>query len=483
MGHRASKWYLPVLLLSFVVILSACSGGGNLTTKPKDTTDTYSVSGTVIDADTEQGIKDVNIALTGNTNRTTTTNDGGAWSFDNLTGQHTIKPALEGYEFVPAQINVSKSDAGPSTFTAKKTTDSGEPGGGTENPGGATPIDCTEPTPMAGTGTSDDPYVIVDVCQLQRMNEALDKHYELGNDIDASVTTTWTSDDDGKGFIPIGTDPYNFPDKEAFRGSFDGNNYTIDGLYIDQTELEGSPSTGLFGYTIGATIVNVGLTNVEIYGASSAGALVGYNLNSTIKNSYSTGAVTGDTGVGGLVGVNDISGISDSYSAATVTGTEDVGGLVGHHLDGFNNIRTSYSTGKVTGDKTVGGLVGMLTNSSIWNSYSMSEVSGQEKVGGLVGVMGTNGGIDRSYSTGKVTGTGDFVGGLLGRQEHGSVARSYWDEQTSEMDSSAGDSNRGARTTSAMQSKNNYLPAWDFDTVWKIAPNDYPDLQSNSRTK
>ena len=54
-----------------------------------------------------------------------------------------------------------------------------------------------------GSGTEIDPYVITTVEQLQEMNDDLDAHYVLGNDIDAGATATWN---DGAGFAPIAPD-------------------------------------------------------------------------------------------------------------------------------------------------------------------------------------------------------------------------------------------------------------------------------------
>ena len=71
--------------------------------------------------------------------------------------------------------------------------------------------------------------------------------YNLANNIDATGTITWNS---GKGFRRI--DAY-------YTGIFDGQNYTIDGLYMNNSANLGY---GLF-FAIGeptGTIKNLGLT-------------------------------------------------------------------------------------------------------------------------------------------------------------------------------------------------------------------------------
>jgi hypothetical protein len=56
-----------------------------------------------------------------------------------------------------------------------------------------------------GDGTPENPYQIETVEQLQAMNDHLDKHFILMNDIDASATAEWN---DGAGFEPIGEQPF-----------------------------------------------------------------------------------------------------------------------------------------------------------------------------------------------------------------------------------------------------------------------------------
>ncbi|MGC9363943.1 MAG: hypothetical protein ACP5FZ_05160 [Fidelibacterota bacterium] len=90
------------------------------------------------------------------------------------------------------------------------------------------------------------------------------------------------------GFSPIGnSDTY-------FTGNYDGQNYTINDLYINR------PSTnniGLFGYAEMNTINNLGLINVDITGDDDVGALIG-DATSSVSNCYSTGQITGYSDVG-----------------------------------------------------------------------------------------------------------------------------------------------------------------------------------------
>ena len=113
-----------------------------------------------------------------------------------------------------------------------------------------------------GYGIEQNPYIITDVYQLQEMQDDLDAHYILGNDIDASDTLNWN---DGEGFEPVGA-------TSPFKGTLDGKGYLIDGLYINRIEGDGQ---GLFAVLWGAAVKNVILINAKVTGDEASGTLAG----------------------------------------------------------------------------------------------------------------------------------------------------------------------------------------------------------------
>ncbi len=219
-----------------------------------------------------------------------------------------------------------------------------------------------------GAGTSGVPYQIGNLTDLQYLSEhsgEWSKHFIQTADIDASGTSSWNS---GAGFSPIGNNT------TKFTGEYDGDGYTIDNLYISRPAID---YIGLFGYTNGATITDLGVTNVDITGDDKVGGLVGYNNASAVSNSYSTGSVTGSLDqVGGLVGSN-YSIVRNSYSTGSVGGRYYVGGLMGRN-DNSSTVENSYSTGSVSGNLYVGGLVGYNNISTVSNSFWDTETSGTE---------------------------------------------------------------------------------------------------------
>lgn len=249
------------------------------------------------------------------------------------------------------------------------------------------------------------------------MSLGLSDNYMLVGNVDCNIPPYNT----GEGFMPIGNS------YDPFRGSFDGSNYEITGLFINNSS---SNYVGLFGYTESAILGSVDLINVNISGDDAyIGGLIGYQSNGSIHNSHVTGTVTGDTSgpyaFGGLVGYSYAGDISFSYSDAHVTGYTNVGGLVGS-LSTDSDIASSYATGDVNGYNYVGGLVGSTNSPSsyITDSYATGTVtgnSGGSYIGGLVGDCHND--IINSYAIGNVTG-GSYVGGLLG-SNYKSITNSY----------------------------------------------------------
>jgi hypothetical protein len=285
---------------------------------------------------------------------------------------------------------------------------------------------------ICGDGSSGNPYQITACTKLQYISNNLAANYILTKDIDCSDTVNWNS---GAGFLPI----------NYFMGIFDGQNYTINNLFINKS----SDITGLFRQLrIGAIVENVGLINVNVTGTVFVGGLAGENLG-TITNCYSTGSVSGSMGIGGLTGYNSGT-ITNSHATGSVTSsTHNAGGLVGenagtitdsyatgsvmnslHNAGGlvginYDTIIDSYATGSVTGGDYLGGLVGLNAyfETIITNSHATGIVTGSDYLGGLVG--SNAGTIIDSYATGSVIGNNAAIGGLVGGNDRGTITNSY----------------------------------------------------------
>ncbi len=368
-----------------------------------------------------------------------------------------------------------------------------------------------------GTSEPNDPYQIAtaeDLMLLGDSPEDYDKHFILTADIDLDPNLPGRKVFD-RAVIAPDSNPNDWQfNGTPFIGTFNGNGHAISRLTI-----AGKSYLGLFGRLHSRAIIsNLRLEGVDVDGKGDhVGGLLGSNGGSfigggTVTQCYSTGKISGYSYVGGLVGDNVGGSTSMCYSEGTVNGIEWVGGLMGNNhgsigrshstgtvsgswevggLVGYNgyygNINSSYSTSTVSGGRwNIGGLVGKNEWGSITISYSAGAVSGHADVGGLVGYNGQCGNINSSYSTGTVNGTGWDVGGLVGCNDRGSIAASFWDVQTSGQATSAGGT---GLATSAMQDINTYLRVgWDLvdETFngacdyWEITAGDYPQLRYNA---
>ena len=247
---------------------------------------------------------------------------------------------------------------------------------------------------------------------LQGLNTNLSGNYAMGQNIDASQTSSWNG---GAGFTPIGNAA------GSFTGSFDGLNHTISNLFIN---LPGIANVGLFGLVgTGSVLANVGLVGGSVTGGAGSGALVGNNTTGSVNNSYATLNVTGGAGSGGLVGNNTTGTIGNSYATGNVNGGAGSGGLVGSNTSG--TISDSHALGNVNGGAGSGGLVGSNTSGTISGSYALGNVNGGAGSGGLVG-SNTSGAISDSYALGNVNG-GAGSGGLVGSNTSGDINNTWAD--------------------------------------------------------
>ena len=302
---------------------------------------------------------------------------------------------------------------------------------------------------QAGTGTSDDPYQIKRLCQLQDVSSSPSAHYELAADIDGNSPRMLNG---GAGFEPIASTA-----ADGFSGSFvSTNNYVISSLTISRSSTD---NVGLFSrLAAGATIRGVILVGSRTIGRDNVGSLAGSNNRGVIEDCSVLGSVSGGNRVGGLVGYSLAGGISNSYAAGLVSGQGNVGGLVGNQGDG-SSISDSYATGSVFGTG--------------------------ENIGGLVGNQGDGSSISNTYATGSVFGTGESIGGLVGYQVSSSIVNSYYAARG--RSNSLGEERTFAqlrcptmvRRFCLLGSQENTYEDWDAN-VWDFgSATDLPQLSSN----
>lgn len=221
----------------------------------------------------------------------------------------------------------------------------------------------------AGSGTEADPYQISNgeelaylSAQVSAGNNYLDQYFVLTKDIDLG----------DEAFTPIGVGV-----SYTFRGHFDGQGHSIDGLNIQKD----SDYAGLFGYV---------------------------GESASIANLTVDGSVTGKSYVAGIAGYSKGASYSNLKNYAKITSTSTyAAGIVGY-LYGTSIVRGSVTrcanAGEISSGEYnfTGGIAGYTYYTSISDCYNVGSVSGK-RAGGIVGQTGSSDQVSNCYNAGQVT--------------------------------------------------------------------------------
>ena len=301
-------------------------------------------------------------------------------------------------------------------------------------------------------------YTIATADQLQRLSSLVSAGatmegitFRLIANIDCNPGVTFSADGTYTGtpsaFSPIGTS------STPFKGTFDGNGYTIRGLYVVS---QSGTDVGLFGCIKKATIKNVTLANSYISGTGRVGGICGFandssvitgctnrayvsglqivggicgeaadystisacsNENAVSSTTTAEGGYTATVGVGGICGVvssdADSTAVQTSYNLSTVSSSGgNVGGIAGY---ASAPIELCYNAGAVSGAQYVGGICGMQYGKQVQNVYNLESVGGTDYVGGIVGYADAY--VMYAYSIGEISAQsngGDICGASNG---------------------------------------------------------------------
>ena len=263
-----------------------------------------------------------------------------------------------------------------------------------------------------GTGSSEDPYIIIYRSQLDMLAERVnsgkgdnfadngyeDKFFRLDTNIEYRHKAADEEDADTESnFTAIGCKD------RSFNGTFDGANHAVTGIRIYKGGTGfGDYYQGLFG-RIGssATVSGVVLDDARITGCQYVGGIVGENHGGTVTDCQVLDSVTVysvmsmSTCHGGHVGINSSGGtVTECSGAATVT-----------YADGLTYCQ-SY-----------GGIVGENENSTVTNcTYTGTTVRGTAAVGAIIGYNGgSKSKVENCYYTNMgVTGLDDDINCAVG---------------------------------------------------------------------
>ena len=264
-----------------------------------------------------------------------------------------------------------------------------------------------------GSGTKDDPFYVSDVETLKKVGTGVD-----GWDMEEGTYYQQTAD------IYLSSEPNWDPIGKGndFNASFNGKGLKISDLTINNSGVDAG-AQGLFG-SVGpdGEIENVNLVSVKIFGYNNNGSVAGNNFGS-ITNCSSTGDgyITGNEHLGGIAGAN-YGYVTKCYSTCIVEGADCVGGIAGQNdtLSGRGIVENCYSTGDITGTGNyTGGIVGYNSGSSgnayVKYCYSTGFVEGNTCVGGVVGKNSSSCRVEKCVALGsRVSCRGGSIGRVIG---------------------------------------------------------------------
>lgn len=326
-----------------------------------------------------------------------------------------------------------------------------------------------------------------------KMNANLSGDFILCKDIDCT----------GYPFTPVGTQA------NAFEGTFDGKNFTISNLTIND-----NLKAGLFGHAYGATIKDVAFVNPNITGSKNAGTLAA-TLDTSTASGISVSNLT--MNVNGTITDNNviIGGIvgecykCDVDNSAITSGTIDYNGILNLSASPWNYVELGGAIGAIDatggtnfsklfsnvtinhgGDLFAGNAIkiGEITgfcmgNAILENSYAHGTINvvgaGNDTTVYAGGFMGGNRncGVVDVYATTDINGTTTYFAGLNAINQLGmgpvSYQDAFWNTDASSIFSSEGGT---GKTTAQLQDDATFTGRYDLG-IWRIVDGNYPCLK------
>ena len=244
------------------------------------------------------------------------------------------------------------------------------------------------PAGVTGNGTEAEPFILKTADHLAWFRDYVNVGKtsacaKIADDVEEIDMSTVCHEADAEkqvaelSWTPIGSKKY--------QGTFDGNGKTIRNLFISSTSNE----IGFFGCAADCRIKNITFDNAKVKGNDncSTGILAGYAGSCVIENIKTTEncSVEGKEETGGIAGRAN-GNISNCENHAIVNGSYYVGGIVGICFDSENSITSCANYGAITGtDQFVGGIIGYFGEGSLQNSANYGNITGDARVGNLIG--------------------------------------------------------------------------------------------------
>lgn len=205
----------------------------------------------------------------------------------------------------------------------------------------------------------------------------------------------------------------------AFSGLFDGHDFTITNLYI-----ENGSSVGLFSYNAGE-IKNLNVDGI-VYCSDNSAAIAAYN-NGKISNVNSSVNLTGGNHIAGIAAYNETDGTIDNCkNVGSIKGGQYVAGITSLNK---GTVSDCGNSGAATGTGSFAAGVAADNNGLVQKCANNGQIIGKAAVryAYAAGVVGRNNGISKElYNCGNVVGLGSSIGGCVGINTTGSTANGLY---------------------------------------------------------
>ncbi|MDR0505289.1 MAG: hypothetical protein LBH32_00515 [Dysgonamonadaceae bacterium] len=173
-------------------------------------------------------------------------------------------------------------------------------------------------------------------------------------------------------------------ESNPFKGVFDGNGHVIKNWSFNN----GSTSVvGFFRAAQNATIKNLGLENINLYGNNDIAGIVSILNGGSIEQCYVSNAIisASDRAAGILAKLGGSATVKNCYVGANITGRDQQkGGIVAASINGGGTIDKCYFAGTIGGGRFSGSMLGLLDSDHdvyIQNCLNLaSSIDGNETI-------------------------------------------------------------------------------------------------------
>lgn len=253
-----------------------------------------------------------------------------------------------------------------------------------------------------GTGTEADPYIISTAQHLANLaymvnngNKYFGCYFELSDSIafNNNVLASDGSLNSGsfKAWTSIGNGD------NSFQGTFNGNGYTIKGVYISASK----DNNGLFGSVNSGSIANLRVVDSYIAGSNHTGGIVGQVQYGSLSRCYFDGTIYDSKSsyrIGGICGYVSNSTITACASYGKITGVEYVGGICGCQVS--SNISYCINGGDISSiDYGSAGIAAYSSGGSIASCLNTGTITStsNKTLGAIIGINPTKTTISKTY--------------------------------------------------------------------------------------